>query len=48
MKRSFNDEKIIYCLIVSLMTISSLATAGGCDGVESHDHDAKKKMERGA
>ena len=41
-------KKLFAVLIVSLMTISSFAMAGGCDGVESHDHDAKKKMERGA
>ena len=34
--------------LVSLMTVSSIAMAGGCSGNASHDHDAKKKMERGA
>ena len=41
-------KKLFAVLVVSLMTISSFAMAGGCSGDASHDHDAKKKMERGA
>ena len=41
-------KKLFAVLVVSLMTISSFAMASGCSGDASHDHDAKKKMERGA
>ena len=41
-------KKLFAVLVVSLMTISSFAMASGCGGDANYDHDAKKKMEKGA
>jgi hypothetical protein len=41
-------KKLFAILVVSLMTISSFAMASGCSGDADYDHDAKKKMEKGA
>ena len=40
-------KTVFACLVVTLMTVSSFAMAGGCGGSTDHDHDAKKKYERG-
>jgi hypothetical protein len=44
----FIMKKLFAVLVVSLMTISSFAMASGCSGDADYDHDAKKKMEKGA
>ena len=44
----FIVKKLFAILVVSLMTISSFAKAGDCGGEANYDHDAKKKMEKGA
>ena len=44
----FIMKKLFAVLVVSLMTISSFAMASGCGGDANYDHDAKKKMEKGA
>ena len=40
--------KLFAILVVSLMTVSSLAMASSCGGSADHEHDEKKKMEKGA
>ena len=41
-------KKLFAFLVVSLVTLSSFAMASGCGGDADHEHDAKKKMEKGA
>jgi hypothetical protein len=41
-------KKLFAISVVSLMTISSFAMASGWNEDVDHDHDSKKKMERGA
>jgi hypothetical protein len=41
-------KKLFTILVVSLMTVSSFALASGCGGSADYEHDAKKKMEKGA
>ena len=40
-------KKLFVLLIVSLMGLSTVAVAGNC-GSADHEHDVKKKSEKGA
>ena len=43
----FMMKKLFVLLIVSLMGLSTVAIAGNC-GSADHEHDVKKKSEKGA
>jgi len=40
-------KKLFVLLIVSLMGLSTVVVAGSCDSAD-HEHDVKKKSEKGA